>query len=69
MRNSSLRPKILRSNRLPAFVPQLRDYAQQAPGMTKEINHEAHEGKEFAAQNGVTVCHTIVTWQFSPFSL
>ena len=31
--------------------------------MTKGINHEAHEGKEFAPKDGATGCHTIVTWQ------
>jgi hypothetical protein len=34
-----------------------------------KINHEAREGKEFAPENGGTVCHTIVTWQLSRFSL
>ena len=43
--------------------------ARQALGMTKGINHEAHDGKEFSPENGATVCHTIVTWQLSRFSL
>ena len=41
----------------------------KALGMTKGNNHEAHEGKEFAPRDGATVCHTIVTWQLSRFSL
>ena len=40
----------------------------QGLGMTKGINHGT-EGKEFTPENGATVCHTIVTWQLSPFSL
>ena len=35
-----------------------------------KINHEAPEGhKEFAREAGATLCHTIVTWQLSRFSL
>ncbi len=35
-----------------------------------KINYEADEGhEEFVPETGGTGCHTIVTWQFSSFSL
>jgi hypothetical protein len=38
--------------------------------MTKGIKHEAYERhEEFARAMATIVCHTIVTWQWSRFSL